>query len=636
MAHLENIQKLLKYLKEEEYVSAGYLSQQTGVSERTIYNRVKELDVLLRKNGAHIETKPRYGIRLVIMDRNAYQDFLKKDISAESEIPDTASDRENFVLAFLLNHNEYIKLDDMCEFMYVSKGTLSATLKRVEYCLKQYNLSITRKPNYGIRAMGEEFDFRRCIADLFIKRDMLQQFAQEHKEKGMQELAEIVLELLKVYDVKFSETAFENFVTYMYVAVKRIPRGNTVNLSRDQIQDLSEEEWSFVEKLSDIFSKKYGIVYPEAEKAYIALHLAGKRMIGSNNDDAPNFVVRSDLDQLVLKMLDMVFHEYHIDLRNAFDFRVAMNQHLVPFDIRMHFNIPLKNPLLEEIKNNYMIAYQMAASSSTVLAEYYKKEIPEDEIGYLALLFELALEQKSDKIKRKLNVLLVCASGKGSARLLKYRYQQAFQDYLNEIAVCDLYELEHYDFTSVDCVFTTVPIAYHVPVPILEVNLFPSDSEIRNIKRALHYGKNCFLDKYYKPEHFYIDIKGDNRTEILTELCKRVVRDQGISDEFTDLVLQREELNSTDFGNLVALPHPMKMVTDNTFVYVAVLEKPVRWSRHDVQVLFLTSIGKKEDPDIQRFYEMTTELIVDEKVIADLIRTRNFETLMEGFEKLLE
>lgn len=636
MAHLENLQKLLKYLKDGEYVSAGYLSRQTEVTERTIYNRIKDLDALLGKNGAHVETKPRYGIRLVVTDRNAYQNFLEKDFSAVNEIPDTASDRENFVLAFLLNHNEYIKLDDMCEFMYISKGTLSATLKRVEYCLKQYNLAIMRKPNYGIRAVGEEFDFRRCITDLFIKRNMLQQSAQEHKEKGMQELAEIVLELLKVYDVKFSETAFENFVVYMYVAVKRIPRGNTVNLSRDQIQNITQEEWSFVEKLSDVFSEKYGIAYPEAEKAYIALHLAGKRMIGSNNDDAPNFVVRSDLDQLVLKMLDMVYCEYHIDLRNAFDFRVAMNQHLVPFDIRMHFNIPLKNPLLEDIKNNYMIAYQMAASSSAVLAEYYKKEIPEDEIGYLALLFALALEQNSDNTKRRLNVLLVCASGKGSARLMKYHYQRAFQDYLNEIAVCDLYELKHYDFAHVDCVFTTVPIAHHVPVPVMEVSLFPSESEIRNLKRTLHYSKNNFLNKYYKPDHFYIDISGDDRTEILTELCERVIREQGITEEFTELVLQREELNSTDFGNFVALPHPMKMVTEYTFVYVAVLERPVRWNRHDVQVLFLTSIGKKEDPDIQRFYEMTMELIVDEKAIADLIRTRSFGTLMEGFEKQLE
>ena len=66
---------------------------------------------------------------------------------------------------------------------------------------------------------------------------------------------------------------------------------------------------------------------------------------------------------------------------------------------------------------------------------------------------------------------------------MKYRYSQEFKENIKEIYVCNLYEVEAFDFSKVDYVFTTVPIQTYVPVPILEVSSFLKESDITAVRK---------------------------------------------------------------------------------------------------------------------------------------------------------
>lgn len=560
----DNLWELLQLLSTADYMTAGELAEQLKLSERTVRMRLKELDDALRQYGAVIESKPRFGSLLVIRDREKYEELKKSSKPSEEErIPNTFRDRVNFLLTYLIGQESYVKMDDLCEFLYVSKGTLTAVLKRVEAIFETYHISIERRPNYGIRALGSELDFRRCLGEFLIRREALKPMGEKRQKKEIAELAEIVLKNLQNYKIRFSETAFENFVYHLYVARKRIGRGRYVQM-----------------------------------------------------------------DTMDVQMLEIVNQVFHVDLRSDFDLRMSLNQHMVPFDIRMRFDIYLENPVLDEIKENYMMGYRMASVAAAVLADSYKKEIPEGEIGYFALLFTLAMEKQKENTQKK-DILIVCSSGKGSSRLLKYRYQQEFADYLGHIYVCDLIELESFDFSKVEYVFTTVPILTHVPVPILEVGLFLDKKDIKNVKYALRIGETDYIRRYYQEDTFLTGISGGNRYDILRQMCEKIAAQDKVPDNFYELVIQREELASTDYGNLVAVPHPLKTVTEESFVYVTVLDVPLLWHRYEVQVILLTVIGRREDANLQKFYELSTRFIVEQESIQELIRDRSYEKLIE-------
>ena len=633
----KDLHTLLTNLPEKSYITAESLSNQMNLSKRTIHTRISELNDILKENGACIESKPRHGIRLRVLDPDMFTAFQEDQGQGQDShfIPNRMDEREEFLIVYLLNQERYVKSDDICDLLYISKGTLSALMKRVEAWFSKYGISLERRPNYGMRIVGSEQNYRNCLARCMLEFETFPRMAGTAWLDEVQELTGEVLQYLSEpeYKINLSEVAIENFVIHLYISLDRIAKGKTVDMESTDIPHIYNHEWQYLDKLISVLEKRKGVEYTDSERLYMALQLAGKRMIGCAESDEVNIVIKADIQQSVIQMLNIIFTHFGYDFRNNFDTRMQLCQHMIPFDIRMRFGIPLQNPMLDEIKEQHMLGYQMAVVATADLASKYGKEIPEDEIGYFAVIFALAVEKH--KLQReKQNILIVCGAGKGSSRMLKFQYQQMFGSELENIYVCDILALEEFDFSKVDYVFTTVPIEQHIPVPVVKVNMFLTDSDKKHIQHVLEVGKAEFLTKYFQRNRFYTDIDGADRETIIRRICERVIKQEQVSDEFTDLVLERERLGATDCGNLVAIPHPLKTVTKTSFVYTVILDKPIKWWRRNVQVVLLIAVGQEDDPDIQKFYEMTTQFITDEKAVRDLIQYKNYDRMMESFNNL--
>ncbi|OUQ39257.1 BglG family transcription antiterminator [Faecalibacterium sp. An121] len=155
---------------------------------------------------------------------------------------------------------------------------------------------------------------------------------------------------------------------------------------------------------------------------------------------------------------------------------MMLNQHLQPLDIRLRYGIPVENPILQDIKREYFFAYTIANQAVVTLREHYQCAIPESEVGWLALIFQMAVESRH--AIARLNILIICASGSASSHLLLSRIKRAFPAYIAKAEVCTIFELEHRDLGGIDYIFTTVPIPFPVGVPILEIHDFIQHYEL--------------------------------------------------------------------------------------------------------------------------------------------------------------
>ena len=619
---------LLQQLLDHEYVTADQLAASFKVSAKTIRIRMKELNDTLKHHGAAIESKSRYGYRLSVEDPGLFLEWKESESFAESAIPGTQEERIYYLCAYLLSHDGYVKLDDLSEFLYVSKATLSTCLKQAETRLNQYGIHLERRPNYGIKSRGSEFNIRRCLRDLFLKCLKFEKEANGRTTAELKKLAGITRGILHHYKLHLSEIALENFLDDIYVAIRRMRQGHYIEFMELKVRGVGEHEWNFARDLAGRLEEACGVTYQEGELFYIALHLAGKKIVGAGEQDDGNFVIQEEIDRLVIDMLEVIRRESNLDFRNNFELRMNMNQHMVPLDIRLRYDIPLENPLLSHIREKYTMAYAIALQAVVVLKRWYQKEIPEDEIGYFALIFALALEQDNRPVEKS-DILIVCSSGKGSSRLLKYKYEQEFKEYLGSIYICDLYELDTFDFNRVDYIFTTVPITRPVPRPIQEIGLFLEQSETETIRRFLARGKTGFLKEYYKPENFIGHLAGDSREEILEKICDYAEEKDHLPTGLFQSVMRRENLMATDFGNRVAIPHPAAVMTEETYVYTAILDHPVFWNRQEVSLVILTVIGRKEDRNLQKFYRTTTNMISDKEAVDALLVSPEYDTLIE-------
>ncbi len=609
------VKEILSILSANSYITAERLAKELNVSEKTIRIKIHELNNELEKTGIKIVSKPRYGYILLCDDNKDI-----KAINFNSNMVNDFEYRVKYIFEYLINNDEYIKSDTLSEALDISKTTLTNTLKLIEDNIKYYNIKIERRPNYGIKLIGTEFDIRNCIIDYYLK----QQIDDEiYKNKLIEN---VIINFIKDNDIKLSEINLENFIQYISVSAERIKNNRVINsYNEDVLKDIKDEELELAKKLSAILEKEIGIKFNDTEVIFIAIHIASKSLLISS--DNPNFIIQNKLDNIVHEMLDLVFNNLKIDLRNNLNLRLLLNHHMIPFDIRIRYNVLQKNPMLCDIKSNYGLAYLIASEANTVLKSYYKKEIPDDEIGYLALLFQIALEENNDH-KSKINILIVCGSGKTTSKLLMYKYKKEFGEYIDNIYTTDLIMLKDFDFSKINYIFSTVPIAFKVPVPIVQIGLFLETNDIINVKNALELSKNDFLHDYYNEDLFSLNIQGSTRDEIIKNICIDIKKYIDIPDNFYDSVMKREYLSETDFGNLVAIPHPFDILTDKTFVYVAVLDKPIVWYKNNVQVVFLISISNNKDDNLKKFYQYTVDFLLNENTVMKLIENKTFDNLM--------
>lgn len=617
----------------EDYKTSKQLGEELGVSEKTVRTRIKELEEAISGSGAKIYSKPRFGFRLKVEEPDKWKEFQAGRYKEESGIPLDSNERVEYMLALFLNRLDYMKLEELSDFMYVSPKTLTNELKRVEYILECFSLKLERKPYYGIRAVGREFDKRCCILQNFYLSKKPSWMNDARHEQENKAIAGFLLKLAKEYEIRFTEIAFQNTVFYISLSISRMKKGFFIGAEMSPIPDKRiRAEVELAAKLykSLDIETAYSIRMPWEEIYFTGAYIAGRRILELSQDwGENNLIATKEIDSLVSRILEEIFISYGIELRNDFNLRIMLIQHFIPMEIRVKYNIPVENVPDHQIKEKYMLAYSMGQLAAGQMSEHYKREMPEDEILCISLYFAMALEERKTIRKRKNHILLICVSGKASSRLLKYRFQREFGEYIDSLEVCGIHELERIDFKHVDFVFTTVPIYRTVSAPIMEIHDFLESGEIMSVRHFLQRGGMQFLNKYYRKELFFSHVRGETREAVIHEICERAAKFVWIPDGFEQSVLERERFGATDFGNLAAIPHPRHVITRETMVVVAVLEKPILWSSNMVQLVVLTSLNEDDEEETQQFYEVTAAFLSDKEAVEALIQEPEFE----NFEK---
>ena len=136
------------------------------------------------------------------------------------------------------------------------------------------------------------------------------------------------------------------------------------------------------------------------------------------------------------------------------------------------------------------------------------------------------------------------------------------------------------------------------------------------------------LWRHFDPNLFVPHVQAMDKTEVIDILCDQVWAFRQVPSNFRALVDQRERAAQTSFGNMVAMPHPAEAVTDDTFVCVGVLDRPVEWNGQPVRAVFLISISKSKNKDLDSFYRGMVGLLTSKEAIQKLIDHQDWGTLL--------
>lgn len=567
--------ELYKYLVEQkEPVSIQVLSQLLDVSRRTIRYDLDEIEDLIANYELNLVRKPNYGISLEGKKEVQSQVFAEFDHFYSSRHFRSARMRKYLILYKLFQKREPILIFELADLLDVSSATVSKDLDQVEKWLENKNLTLIRKRNYGVEIKGEEIDIRHAMKTLInesyetdsmiellnesnkninFKNKAGQGYSRELQnllgELDLTEIEEIVKKAEDKLEIKFSDSAFSGLTVHIAFAVSRLLSEQDIKIDPKRLKILKKkEEYKTAAEITKLLENKFEVKIPEDEIAFITIHLLGAQM---RKGKATAEIEENDLDYIVDEMIRVVEKYFSVDLTDDHKLRSGLLIHLQAIVNRIIFDLPIKNPLLEDIKEKYGESFKAAKLAARIIQSEYYVEISEDEIGYLSIHFGAALERINYQQKQKARVAVVCSSGVGTTNLLEVRLKNEFKA-VEIVKTLSSLEIEDNDILDdIDFIISTIPLNLE-RIDVLEVNPFLTEEDIEKIKTHLQkneieYGIFSENETEAKLPAFNTDKFSLNKQELSAEeiikILKPYLKDEKTAEALNELKM---EINDSD------------------------------------------------------------------------------------------
>lgn len=619
--------------KQKEPLASEQIGTWINRSSRTVRNRIKVVNENVRRYGARIDMLPGVGVQLKIDHQLKFARLMER---VEKGTGTADTDLRECIILFISQRN-YLTAEDLCEQLFISRSKLTTLLKELRRILNQYRLRLASKAHYGMRIEGSELNFRRFIASYYVQDGILENgnhshdpISVEERDRVYHDILMIVQEQLKLVNYTMPIAIQKNLVNHLVIMLRRSSAGRSIELSPSvAITEVNGREVQLATCIIRQIEKVYLISVLPGEIDYIAMHLVGKKVLTTNDTKR----ISPEINQLVADILQKIYDNKKIDLLQDFDLRMMLALHLVPLLSRIRYGIELKNPILDEVKVESVAGYDLAIICGQMINENYHTILSDHELSYFAIHFDVALHKKQEQIDKK-DVLIICASGRASAQLLKIKFEQLFTKYLSSISVCDVSDIPDNPNEDYDYIFTTIklPEDVRLSVPVFEFSFFLDDLSIKKIESVLM-KKNEVL-QYFSKELFVDCLDLPNRQRILDEMIRTIEKVKKVPKEFGELVWERERFLGTDLVTNIAFPHPSRVVTDETFIAVALLKEGIIWEQRRVKIVILVSISKDDSELYKPLLEKIVGVMTSPERVNNILRQRTFESLTRELENI--
>ena len=492
--------KLLSSLIQSEgFLTINELSALYSISNRTVRYDLDAIDDWLKNhNFPRLERIPRKGIQLKLTSQDLKLIHQLLEIHDFSQYILTPDERRRLIVLTILNQTTPISASMLAEKMSVSNATISVDLKKLDSMLLQYRLTLKKQPNQ-LLIVGKERDRRRLISEMLKETTRNQQYLPIKQSLqaslatmkswfpsvDLNQLMEIIEKTQIDMGVNFSFEATINLIVHLSLAIQRLKRGMDIQIQPSQLKHLqAQKEYRYAIKIARAVSDQYQLKIPEAETAYITYHLMGAKL---NRVDS--YESYRDQHMNIFPLLDLVIDKVELELNTPIIDRDTLRKdlflHLVPTIQRLQFGTPMKNPLFEKIVEEYEDLFKICQSALRIIENNLQLSFDKHEASYITMHFAASLHRQSKTNQQYQKILLVCASGIGTSRLLKARLQEYFQNF----QVVDSVSVQEVDQTlkenEVDLLITTIPLE-KTSVPIVEVSPMLTERELKILSTYLN------------------------------------------------------------------------------------------------------------------------------------------------------
>ncbi|WP_060534787.1 BglG family transcription antiterminator [Paenibacillus bovis] len=556
-------------------------------------------------------------------------------------------DKERIVqIAYrLLMSTEPLTAQELADAFYVSRNTIRSDLDLITDWLAPFHLRMVTRQRIGMVIEGESVT-NDCAGTAEPLADtgepagkwLKSQFAAHEVDTVYHELEA----LCRRHQLDFTDETFDSLVIHILLISRRIKLGQPIMVTGSEMEEIRQKrEYEWASELAADLGKSFAMSFPEMEKCYLALHLLGGKLRykPDRNDTQPAEKGSEGLsvilvDQLVRTMCSLNL----IDFTRDETLISGLHVHLRTTLNRLQYGLPVTNPMLHEIKKMYPYMFDMMVSAVDEINQEYGLTIPEEEMAYLTLHFQAAVERLNHSSRKHKQVVIVCHMGVGMSQLLSSRIERKF--YAVHVAGCiGLAELDEFlRRHQVDMIISTielppVSVPYIVISPLLEageekkLELFIQKSEHTQTEKP----QESILLKYTTPFLVLLQQQADHPYEIIERLGQLLHQKGFVTAEYIHSAIIREKMSATTIGMGVAIPHGSPQHIVQSAIAIATLQQPLRWGNEYVSLVFMLAVQNEDQQETRLLFRELSGISENPLLVQRLREQQDVMTFLSGF-----
>ena len=431
-------------------------------------------------------------------------------------------ERLDMIILYILLNTDFVSNTHLQCLLQMSKNSVLSDLKKARLQAKKYGgqLVYTRQEGYIIRAT----DTKRMLLLEQVVENILAKASGSWVIKYVLDECQLQINIEEIYNFLY-DLGCQYHLVFIFEKTKAVSYLLAVLASQQWEEQtvigppyLSKMEQSSIGRLV----KELVVSYPllEQKRYFIMSRLAG--CIQGDLIDNP--------DPLMIFIMDRIINQVKaytgIEFRDSIQFRKDLYAHLYPAFYRLLFDIPLNNPLKEQILKDFNSLFHLVRRSLSPLEKYLKKTISNDEIAYFTIHFGGYLEQiGTSNQSAKLTALTICPNGVSSSLILQSELKQLFPKMVFR-EVHQLKQVKEIGVSTYDMIFSTIYFETNKPLYLLK--------PLMNSMEKIMLKKQVCTD-------FNIDEMGISVEELLQIIHRHA--------EIKDMSKLRRELSTYIMGN---------------------------------------------------------------------------------------
>ncbi|WAA13150.1 BglG family transcription antiterminator [Fervidibacillus halotolerans] len=639
---------LKKLIENGKYVSTRHYAELLDVSERTIHSDLKQLEDVVKRSLCRLDKRPNKGI--ILIGSKSQKQKLLNHLDQLSQIDLTPLQRKITILQSLIDGKK-LSYNQLAATFRVSRSSIASDFKWIKNLCNKVHVRL-EYDNSGTYISGYESAIQSLMKKLYLEKFKLEYnrypaYLNEYHHFLLKtdEINPVILQTSfnLIFNIATKHKLDNHYSINLYNTLFILCKRNQLN------KHIEAYKGSILEKIQELENYYIASEIADKIKSVLKINFTKNELIYLNENLVANgitpiiwYVGKDRYHRAVKRLIKRFSNVVNIDLNNDKKLFTNLLNHIIPMIYRLDHGIQLKNPLLSEIKRQYSLMFNITWFVLIDFEQELNIHLPEDEIGFILVHFQSALERNTSLKK----ILIVCPTGLVTWKLLEERLRK-FVPGMFVYEITSSNEIDSYNLQAYDYIITTVPIEMDNEEQhnVFHLSPIPSDQELLHLSQVIAnstdtetilskikpYKNNFEIINILDIDLIYSNQSMSSMNMVLNFLITKLEEKNIVDPRYRKSLYLREKLSSTAFEFGVAIPHGNPEYVHKTKLSILVNEKKIVWGKKRVDVILLLSIAKEDKELVGPILVQINDLLSSREKIEQVFIKKSSKEIYQYF-----